>query len=378
MIPKTVVEHDQSGLEMVIGAMAELQQTRFIEGIKSKHRTLYEVEQTTEMVRLYQARVNIEARALVKFSETFIRQFATENNKCFETAEVLFVKIRSTIAGLKKIFYKTTPRDYRQLPEGAEVPTVFEKSPISHGEYTPDMFGLDSYPEPVRKLYEALDTLFTTAATSLALCHQMSQEESETRQDIVQLRQIYKESCDELLTTVRAASDFLVQTKELPDNELEKLRQRAGQNRDKFLTEGYHRHHKKELTQFLVIKCVREGQNDGLTDQEALLWPSNHQKALQARQVIEHYDEIEGVEGQEGKLSSTLLVQFIKWSGVEEQKEKEFYTKYFCESYKPDGHYKTLGWNSISAKRKDLREGGFTDAMLAEAFSNKLQATGIF
>ena len=94
--------------------------------------------------------------------------------------------------------------------------------------------------------------------------------------------------------------------------------------------------------------------------------------------MIEHYDEIEGVEGQEGKLSSTLLVQFIKWSGVEEQKEKEFYTKYFCESYKPDGHYKTLGWNSISAKRKDLREGGFTDAMLAEAFSNKLQATGIF
>jgi len=104
MIPKTVVEHDQSGLEMVIGAMAELQQTRFIEGIKSKHRTLYEVEQTTEMVRLYQARVNIEARALVRFSETFIRQFATENNKCFETAEVLFGKIRSTIAGLKKIF----------------------------------------------------------------------------------------------------------------------------------------------------------------------------------------------------------------------------------------------------------------------------------
>lgn len=74
MIPRTIVEHDKSGLEMVLEALDELLQERFVEGIKNKHRTLYEIEQTTEMVKMYQHRVNIEAKSVVKFSENFIRQ----------------------------------------------------------------------------------------------------------------------------------------------------------------------------------------------------------------------------------------------------------------------------------------------------------------
>ena len=173
MIPRTIVEHDKSGLEMVLEALDELLQERFVEGIKNKHRTLYEIEQTTEMVKMYQHRVNIEAKSVVKFSENFIRQFATDNNQCFSTAQVLFGKIKSTIAGLKQVFYKTTTTDRRQLPEGVEPPLVFDKSPLGHGEYTPDMYGLESFPQPVQDLYRALDTLFSTSSAVLALCHLM-------------------------------------------------------------------------------------------------------------------------------------------------------------------------------------------------------------
>ena len=144
MIPKTIVEHDKSGLEMVLDAMDELLEEKFIEGIKSKHHNTYEIAQTTEMVQIYQHRVNIEAKALTRFSERFIRSYATDNNKCFNTAEILFKKIRSTIASLKKVFYKTTPVDYTQLPKGVESPSVFEKSPLGNGNYIPDLYGLES------------------------------------------------------------------------------------------------------------------------------------------------------------------------------------------------------------------------------------------
>ena len=374
MIPKTIVEHDKSGLEMVLAALEELLEERFVEGIKNKHRTLYEIEQTAEMVLIYQHRVNIEAKAVIKFSETFIGQFATDNNQCFDTAKILFGKIKSTIAGLKNVFYKTTSTDRRQLPDGVEPPLVYDKSPLGHGDYTPDIFGLESFPEPVQNLYQAFETLFTTSSTVLALCHFMIEKEEETRNDIVQLRQIYNDSCDELLGAVKAASAFISSTQELRGNELEERRKKAGSDDVKFLKEAYHRHNKKELTQFLVIKCIREAHNDGLTEMETFFWRKDHKKAFMVRRVIDNFDSIEDVEGQEGKLSATVLVEFLKWCGVIESHEKALYEKYFRPNYMAKGKYKVLGWNTISGKRKELKDLGDTDEKLAHDFETRLSA----
>ena len=49
---------------------------------------------------------------------TALEQFATDNNKCFETAQRYFNRIRSTLCAIKKVFQKTTPRSMVQLPEG--------------------------------------------------------------------------------------------------------------------------------------------------------------------------------------------------------------------------------------------------------------------
>lgn len=374
MIPKTIVEHDKSGLEMVLVALEELLEERFVEGIKNKHRSLYEIGQTAEMVMIYQHRVNIEAKAVIKFSETFIGQFATDNNQCFDTAEILFGKIRSTLAGLKKVFYKTTTTDRRQLPDGVEPPMVYNKSPLGHGDYTPDMFGLESFPEPVQNLYHAFETLFTTSSSVLALCRLMIEQEEETRNDIIQLRQIYNASCDELLDAIKAASVYISSTQELPENELEERRKKAGSDDVKFLKEAYHRHNKKELTQFLVIKCIKEARNGGLTQMESFFWNKNQEKALTVRKVIENFDLVQDVEGQEGKLSSTVIVEFLKWCGVKEHQEKELYEKHFRPQYIVKGKYNVLGWNTISGKRKELKDLGDTNEKLAKDFETRLSA----
>ena len=375
MIPKTIVEHDKSGLEMVLDAMDELLEEKFVEGIKSKHHNAYEIEQTTEMVQIYQHRVNIEAKALTRFSERFIRSYATDNNKCFNTAETLFKKIKSTIASLKKVFYKTTPVDYTQLPNGVESPSVFDKSPLGNGDYTPDMFGMDSFPDEVKKLYHAVDTLFSTSSVMLALCHEMMEKEEETRNDIVQLRQIYKESCEELLGAVKAASAFMVSTQELPENELEELREKAGSDEDeRFLKRGYHSCDKEVLTQYLIIKTIKQARNEGLTDTEAYYWRKDHAKALKVRKVVEHFDEVANVKGQADSLSSIVLVEFLKWCGVPESQETQLYKKYFVPKYSINGKYKPLGWNTISGKRKELKEMGDTDEKLANDFQQRLSA----
>jgi hypothetical protein len=61
MIPKTIVEHDKSGLEMVLDAMDELLEEKFIEGIKSKHHNAYEIEQSQKRWESICIKAEIEA-----------------------------------------------------------------------------------------------------------------------------------------------------------------------------------------------------------------------------------------------------------------------------------------------------------------------------
>ena len=359
---------------MVLDALDELKEERFIEGLRGKHRSVYEIQQTAELVQMYQHRVNIEAKALTRFSENFIRQFATDNNKCFSTAEKIFNRIRSTIAGLKNVFHKMTPIDRKQLPEGVETPSVFEKSPLGNDNFTPDAFGLDSFPLEVRDLYNSIETLFASSTAVLALCHLMITEEEKTRNDLVRLRQIYKESCDELMGSVRVVSSMMAPAQDLPENELESLRAKTGSDEDeKFLQLGYHKYTKQVMTQYLIIKTIREARNEGLTEKEAYFWRGNREKALRVRQVIEKFDQIADVEGQKGSLSSHVLVEFLKWCGVAESQEKALYKEYFVPNYTPKGKYKPLGWTTVSAVRKQHKDVGGSDEGLAHCFEYRLQ-----
>lgn len=367
----TIVEHDQSGIEMVLDAMNNLLQERFIEGIRTKHRTLEEIEETTEMVSIFQHRMNIEKLRLIKFSKVFIRQYATENNQCFSTGEVMFRKLRSTMKSLKDLFHKTTKTNRLQLPEGVSAPSVYEKSLLSNGDYTPDVFGMESFPDQVKNLYFVIEQLFNTACSMLILCNEMIEAEEETRNDPVRLRQIYEESCNEMMAAVKAATVYYAPTQNYPENEMERQRVRIGpKNEDEFLQRAYHVYNKEVMTQYLIIKALKEARKDGLIGREPDFWHENHAKALMARKVIENFDSIGRVEGQAGKLNSFTMVEFLKWCEVPEEKESSLYKNHFIPNYKKHGKLKTLGWNTISGERKYLKAQGETNQSLANRFES--------
>lgn len=375
MIPKTIVEHDESGLEMVLNFLDDLLTDRFIEGIRSKHRSIYEIEQTLEMVCIYQRRVNIESRSIARFAESFIRHYATDNNTCFNTAEVLFKKIQSTLKGLKEVFYKTTPIVRSQLPTGAEAPTVFDKSPLGGGDYTLDAFGLESFPKPVQDLYHAIDTLFSSSSAALALCHLMLEEEEKTRNDSVRLRQIYNESCEELLGAVKGFTAFMTGEKELPVNELEERRKNA-KTEEEFLRENYHKYDYEIFTQYLVIKTIQEARREGLTEKEAFYFRKNREKAFRFREMMEHIDELPWAKGQKDSLSSRFIVEMLKWCELPESQEIRFYKDFFTPAYMgKKRRYKLLGWSAISGRRKEAKEMKITDEELADNFEKYLTQT---
>jgi hypothetical protein len=245
-------------------------------------------------------------------------------------------------------------------------------SPLGGGAYTLDAFGLESFEKPVQDLYHAIDTLFSSSATALALCHLMIEEEDKARNDVVRLRQIYRDSCDELLDAVKSATAFVTGTQELPENELEERRKKA-KSEEEFLKENYHKFDKKILTQYLIIKSIQQGRREGLTELEAFFFRKNRERALQVREVIAHFDELPDVEGQKDSLNSTVMVEFLKWCGLVESQEIKFYKDYFLPAYSAKKRrYKSLGWNTISGKRKELKDLGDTDEKLAADFEKRL------
>lgn len=378
MVPKTIVEYDRTGLEMVINALIELKEENFIEGIHNRHHSVYEIRQTTMRVKQQQLLVDIEYNSLQDFAEYFIPAYATKNNTCFDTAAMLCRKIHSTLKGLKDVFKKTSPIDRRQLPAGVDAPSVFDISPLSQGASSHDLFGMDSYSKEVRDLYDAICNLFTTATSILDLCQKMMELEESTRKDIVQVRISYQKTCQRIAESLNGVRTIIRLVDDLPPNKLELRRQKAGSEYDEsFLKENYHKVDEDEMTRYVIIKMDREARHDGLTPIENRYWYNNHEKALMVRKVVENFDQLSDVKGkQKGKLSKWVIVEFLKWCEVPEGLECQLYRDYFVPNYQVRGNYEPMGWSTISDARKDLKEDGATDESLAKQFEKRL--SGIF
>lgn len=369
---KTIVDKNESSLLLIIKAAESFNAGGFLESLRKRNLSTYEIEQLTDEVREYQLKMNREVKALVRFSETFLSSYATENNRCFETAERLFNHIRSTISAARKLLRKTCPRRMGRQPEGKERPLFYLRSTLTMGTHTGDLFGIESFEASVQTLFENMTTFFSTVINTLALCHSMIVSESEIRQDADRCMSIYNDTCARLMDEVRQMSRWLESVRQLPESQLLKRKNQARSEKS-FARENYHQYTPAELKQMLVLEMVKKGHNDGLTDEEALFWPDDHDQALRVRRVIPLFDQL-GAEGMKGKMDSGVIIEFLKWCKVESKLEKQLY-QYFCQAYKEQcGRLQTLGWSSVCQVRKDRREQQISDEEQAESFERRLAA----
>lgn len=371
MLYNTIVDKDEQGLLMILRAAEKFNEDRFLEGIHQRCYTAEDIQQAIDQVRAYQARLNTEARALVCFSHTFLQEYATDNNKCFETAHALFNRIRSTISASRKVFKKTCPIIRKRQPQQAGRPSVFLRSVLARGECPQDMFGLFSYEESVQTLYSELQAFFTIIITTLGLCRYMIRTEQAIREDGDRCAQIYRDCEKKVMSGVRELTKFLSTTKALPESELAERKAKARSMKD-FYKENYHKWDTGQFRMLVALEVLNKGHNAGLTDLEALLWSGDHAKALRVREVVARFDELDNVEGQKGKLNSGTLVSFLKWCAVDADKEKKLYEEYFCKEY--HGRYQKLRWNGVSQERKNRKELGVSDESMAEDFERSVAA----
>ena len=162
-------------------AAREFEELNALEAIIACKFDKKKVEQTLNLVRMYQARLNNESMDLVEFSNNFIEEYATDHNECFRIAEILVRRIGTTITGSMKIFRKFCPVVRRKLDSVGKIVPTLDYSRLTFRQFYGQMLGVEVYIDLVKTLLHELATFFYHLLSVLALSGEITIFAVETR-----------------------------------------------------------------------------------------------------------------------------------------------------------------------------------------------------
>lgn len=361
----TIVDKSEDTLNLIIEKAEEFEEERVLNGLEMRHYSVDEVQMMVVHVREYHAKLSKEIIALLKFSQDFNKQFATDNNACFDTASKFFNRIRSSIAGTKKVYKKFCPTVRRQAPvkDGEELrPSVFTHSALSICGYSRSLFGTECYHDCVAELCKELEGFFTDLVVGLKLCRDVMQQEKEIRGDYPTVLGIYNDSCKKVVRESRGLIQLIEQNH---DTKLDAMTQKksCAKSIQSFVCESFHTVDKSQFQMHAVMDLVNKGRRNGLTEIESLLWNSNQEFVGDVRLAISCFDRIDPkgqMDRSSGiyKLSAKYVAMLMQWSGITGTgKEKQFVEDYFNKTYQ--GMYKCIGSSSVNGAKNKFTESEY-------------------
>ena len=355
----TIVDKSEDTLNLIIEKAEEFDEERVLNGLELRNYSVDEVQMMTSHVREYHAKLQKEIIALLKFSQDFNKQYATDNNGCFDTASRLFNRIRSSIAGTKKVYKKFCPKLRRQGPvkDGVEQrPSVFTHSLLSINEFPASLFGREGYHECVNELLKCMEDFFKDLVTGLKLCRDVMQQEREIRGDYPTVLGIYEDSCKKVVKEARGIMQLLEKNSDTKVDEMTRKKSCA-KSLQSFVCESFHTVDKSQFQMHAVMDAISKGKLNGLSKIESLLWNGNQEFVGKVRLAISRFDRLnpKGLKDKASgmfKLSAKYVAMLMQWCAITGTgKEKQFVEEYFNKTYQ--GAYKHIGSSSVnSAKNK--------------------------
>ena len=366
-------------------AAREFEELNVLEAVIACKFDKKKVEKTLNLVRIYQARLNIESMDLAEFSDNFIEEYATDHNECFRVAEKLVRRIGTTITGSMKIFRKFCPVVHRKLDCVGNIVPTLDYSRLTFRQFYGELFGVEVYIELVQTLLHELATFFYHLLSVLALCKDMIQKEEKVRGDYEHLKDIFEKSCDELLHNVRKVNETFGQVQLISDKELEE-RRKSARPMSEWLAADYHAHDRQWLMREGYIRRLVSGRQYGLDDEASSLWAKNPKWGRHICSLIPMLDTL-GIPYKNSKKAKELkkkgtfdareMAYLLKYSAVsylgddnktiiDEPNEKQFYN-YLQNHY--HGDYCFPSWQAVCGERRYCANEGITMKEMADCFA---------
>ena len=136
---KIASTHEEE-MNLILDFVSNFDVHKLLYAINGKHLREDDIESLTLDIQAYLNRLKRQSTYLFRFGKTFNKEFALENNKCFDTQLKLSRRIKSGLAGVKKkVFRRFVKVTRRRLPEGAPAPTIHSRSLITTEHYSLDI-----------------------------------------------------------------------------------------------------------------------------------------------------------------------------------------------------------------------------------------------
>lgn len=321
-------------------------------------------------IDIQNARLTKQKISLEKFAQTFNKQWATDNNKVFDTALYTSNKIKSGYKGIKDLFKRFCPRIMKKLPDGKEQPTAIVHSSISRKEYQLTLFGIEEYPQIVKDLFVSMINFFNNLNECIKISREVIIEEKETEGDTKKLLELFLKALEEAvkrnLVVIEALEsdpnlrNAMIQNEMISsDSENKILAKYKKLGEEGLAVEDFHSHTPKDIDKLAIQIAIEEADTEKPTEIEVLLFNRNNEEKIKnIRYIIANYDRLlKDTKCKRGYIPALHLFAFIEWCNVLDNVNT--FLNYFKKRYlAANGKFKVPGPTAISGAKNKLTKSG--------------------
>lgn len=312
-----------------------------------------DIREMLALVTAATAKLQIELARLNRFAGDFNSQFVTRDNNRFSTAHALLSKLRSSTAGLKKVFVELTPNKApHAYVEGMDKSLIYGHSAIGGAEYMQPLFP-ECFSPLAGELYNALRVFFACMGDALEVCQDVMDEEAEIRCDEARCVSLYEGFKEDHYSHIRSflnKIDLLEDIFSSTDNGAIRLRETTT-TLGEFSQQGYHSLNYDDVCTLATKELVEKDREGECTKEELWLFRGNKEKILRCRQIIQHIEAYLPEKKNRKRIPSDMVVYLKIWA---EPVEEKAFVRYFKQTYEAAGGQLQVPTNSGVNQRNDL------------------------
>lgn len=351
MILDNHIEKTEDSLQMLDQTLPQASADSFVYGLQQRKWTDWDILQFKINIRNSHSFAMMENMRLRKWGVSFNEEYATDHNTYFTTAERTMNRIHCTLSGIRRAVTKLCYSSRKQLPTDTKTPSVFERSPLLNGTYSPDLFGLDSYGQNVQELYKELVAYLKTAEENIALCIEVINRENDIRQNPGECMELHDKCYDITFQHSKRIIDRLKDSNANIDNDIMNGIMTA-ENAQETIVELFHMLNVDQWTDYVICRATVEAKATGLSTTELRLWGrENKAQVMKVRKLLAHIDalEIDKIK-RRNALSGYFVMRLMYWCNIKDNSMHSLLLDYITSNYK--GQIVKMG--AINAEKRKL------------------------
>ena len=365
---KKIANSHEEEMNLILEFILNFDVQRLLYAINGKELREEDIISLTIDVREYYDKLSRQKLHLFKFGKTFNNEFATFDNKCYDTSLKLSRRMRSGTAGIKNAILKPFVKISRkQLPKGKPTPSILERSMISTENYCADLYGLSSYPECVKDLFRTMLLFYEILDVCIAECKRVLAEEKVVKSSELMSMERFVKACEKsrknqlhIIEAMENEPDFkesLKRSLHLSDETTNPMLKayKKDLNSGAFGRTYFQNCSPSDIGKITLYKVWSESEEDPMVALAHAVFGSDDEHIAQINSVISHFDKLLPRNCKRGKIPAYQLYVFMEWCGSITSIESflDYFQKYYLSH---GGKWKVIGVSSITgAKNRPLK-----------------------